>query len=153
MRMVLEHEGGYVNHPADPGGETKYGITKRSYPHVDIRNLTVAQATAIYRRDWWDRHQYGLLPHAVAEKVMDMSVNMGARRAHILLQRALNRLGAQLGLDGMLGPMTRAAIAGRDAERVREALRKEQAAFYERLIARRPHMAVFRRGWMRRAQA
>ena len=51
--IVLENEGGYVNDPADPGGETKYGISKRSYPALDIKNLTVEQATAIYLRDFW----------------------------------------------------------------------------------------------------
>lgn len=51
----IDHEGGCVNHPEDPGGETKFGITKRSYPHLNIRDLTLDDARAIYRRDFWDR--------------------------------------------------------------------------------------------------
>ncbi len=53
VRIILAHEGGYVNHPADPGGETNMGISKRSYPDLDIKNLTVAMAKEIYFRDFW----------------------------------------------------------------------------------------------------
>ena len=55
FEKVLRHEGGYVNDPLDLGGETKYGISKRSYPHLDIKNLTLDQAKQIYFRDFWQR--------------------------------------------------------------------------------------------------
>ena len=62
IEQVLEHEGGYVNDPKDLGGETKYGITKRFYPDVDIKNLTVEQAKEIYKKDYWDRNRVESLP-------------------------------------------------------------------------------------------
>jgi lysozyme family protein len=55
IKMILEHEGGYVNHPSDPGGETKYGISKRAYPDIDIANLTEEDAEEIYYRDYWSK--------------------------------------------------------------------------------------------------
>ena len=55
IEFTLQEEGGYVNNPADPGGMTKYGISKRSYPNLDIANLTIDQAKAIYERDFWNQ--------------------------------------------------------------------------------------------------
>src|SRR5690606_38914271 len=111
VEMVLRHEGGYVYDPADPGGETKYGISKRSYPQLDIRNLIREQAIEIYRRDWWDRYGYDRIKSLdVATKVLDLAVNMGPAAAHRLLQEALVFLGHQLAVDGILGPKTLAAV-------------------------------------------
>ena len=62
INRILGHEGGYVNDPQDPGGETNWGISKRSYPGEDIKNLTLDQAAAIYRRDYWDMARAGDLP-------------------------------------------------------------------------------------------
>ena len=62
FEILIGHEGGYVNDKRDPGGETKYGIAKRSYPNVDVRNLTRAQAVDIYRRDFWQRVRGDELP-------------------------------------------------------------------------------------------
>lgn len=81
MAFILAEEGGYVNNPADPGGETRYGISKRSYPAEDIPNLTVDRAKALYRRDYWtplglDAEKYG--PALV---LMDCAVNQGVKRA------------------------------------------------------------------------
>ena len=59
VEVVLTHEGGYTNNPADPGGETNYGISKRSYPQLDIKALTREQAVEIYRQDWWEKYRYG----------------------------------------------------------------------------------------------
>src|SRR5574343_1427713 len=91
VARVLEHEGGYVNDPADAGGETKYGISKRSYPHLNIMALTREQAKKIYYRDWWRRYGYDMIADAgLAAKTFDLSVNMGAKQAHKLLQRSVN---------------------------------------------------------------
>src|SRR5690606_26803467 len=80
VEVVLAHEGSYVNDPADPGGETKFGISKRQYPDLDIASLTREQAVEIYRRDWWDKYGYGRLASpAIATKVFDLSVNVGPR--------------------------------------------------------------------------
>src|SRR4051812_29003946 len=90
---ILKHEGGYVNDTKDPGGETNWGISKRSYPQLDIKNLSREQAIYFYRRDWWNKYNYGAIhDQQVATKVFDIAVNMGASQAHKLLQRACNVL-------------------------------------------------------------
>jgi lysozyme family protein len=81
MEFLLKWEGGYVNDPRDPGGETKYGISKRSHPNVDIANLTVEQATAIYKRDYWDALNLDALPPCFGIAVFDAAVNCGKAKA------------------------------------------------------------------------
>ena len=71
---VLTHEGGYVLDPRDPGGETRWGISKRSYPHVDIKNLSRESAVGIYRRDFWDRVQGDKLPRSFSFQALDAAV-------------------------------------------------------------------------------
>ena len=77
IERVLSHEGGYVNDPRDPGGETRWGISKRSYPHVDIKRLTRDDAIAIYERDFWRRVQGDKLPRQFAFQALDAAVNHG----------------------------------------------------------------------------
>ena len=84
--FVLAHEGGYINDPADPGGETKYGISKRAYPRVDIKNLTKAQARDIYYRDYWKRVDGDNLPAGLDLAVFDTAVNCGVSVARSFLQ-------------------------------------------------------------------
>lgn len=106
IKMVLEHEGGYVNHPSDPGGETKYGISKRAYPEVDIANLTEEDAEEIYFNDYWSRIKGEELPRGVACVVMDYAVNSGISRASKALQSVC---GISNG-DGIIGPATLASV-------------------------------------------
>ncbi len=101
LEFVLEREGGYVNDSQDPGGETKYGISKRSYPNEDIPNLTKEAAGAIYRRDYWDACRCGELPGGVDLCVFDTAVNQGVFAAIKILQRSAN-----VTADGVLGPAT-----------------------------------------------
>ena len=89
LSFVLLWEGGYVNHPADPGGETNYGISKRSYPDIDIKNLTRFKAAEIYRRDYWNKAGCDDLPPALAVCVFDFAVNSGVYRAKSLLRTVL----------------------------------------------------------------
>ena len=77
IEVVLEHEGGYVNDPDDAGGETKYGIAKRWYPDVDIKNLTKEQAKKIYHTDYWRRGKCDELPPQLRHIYFDMCVNFG----------------------------------------------------------------------------
>ena len=77
---VLKHEGGYVNDPNDPGGETNYGISKRAYPNVDIKNLTIDGAKEIYKKDYWDKTKVESVPERLRYIYFDMCVNMGMRR-------------------------------------------------------------------------
>lgn len=83
FQIVVGMEGGYVNDPADPGGETKYGISKRRYPAEDIPNLTLDRAKFLYQRDYWNPHHCEFLPWAEALLVFDTAVNGGnAERWH-----------------------------------------------------------------------
>ncbi len=152
ITIVLKHEGGYVNDPNDLGGETKYGISKRSYPHLDIKNLTVEQAIEIYRRDWWDKYRYGdIKDQDVATKVFDLSVNMGPATAHRLLQEALVFLGYSVAVDGILGPQTIGAANKADPKRLLQVLRWLAAHQYYRIAAQRPQSQAFLMGWLKRA--
>lgn len=81
ITFVLKWEGGYVNHPDDPGGETNFGISKRAYPSFDIKNLTIEQAKAIYRRDYWEKMGCNALPWPMNLVVLDTAVNMGCSKA------------------------------------------------------------------------
>ena len=152
VEVVLEHEGGYVNDPRDPGGETKYGISKRSYPDLDITNLTREDAIAIYYRDWWQRYGYGRLQdEAVSTKLLDMAVNMGPATAHRLLQEALVFLGYDIAVDGIIGPQTIGAANKADPKRLLQVLRWKAAEHYYRIAAQRPQSRAFLVGWLTRA--
>lgn len=84
MQFVLAHEGGYCNLAGDPGGETKYGISKRSYPDLDIPNLTEQDALDIYWRDFWDKTGCEELDYPMALAIMDTAVNLGINKANAL---------------------------------------------------------------------
>lgn len=104
-QWILKIEGGYVNNPLDPGGETKYGITKRSYPHLDIKNLTPEQATEIYRTDFWLKYQCDKMPFATGIVFFDLLVNSGPNTAIRLLQIVVD-----VTRDEIMGPETLSAI-------------------------------------------
>lgn len=106
MTVLLDFEGGYVNDPRDPGGETKYGISKRAYPNEDIVNLTMERACELYKRDYWDLIKADQLPSKARFAVFDAAVNSGVAQAVKWLQRAA---GAQV--DGVLGPRTLQKVA------------------------------------------
>lgn len=100
---VIKSEGGYINDPQDPGGETKFGISKRQYPDLDIANLTREQAKAIYFNDYWMPLRY--LKHiAVQYQVFDAYVNHPSYVAIQFLQRAIGAAD-----DGIWGPRSQAA--------------------------------------------
>lgn len=106
IAQLLIDEGGYTaGLPGDPGGETKWGISKRSYPDVDIKNLTADQATAIYRRDFADKINYDALPAMVAFMALTFAVNSGPETAIRKLQHAIG-----VADDGHWGPITQKAV-------------------------------------------
>lgn len=84
FQIVVGIEAGYVNDPDDPGGETKYGISKRSYPNLDIAQLTLDQAQVIYRRDYWDKLNLDALSWELALVEFDAAVNQGEGFEHTL---------------------------------------------------------------------
>ena len=111
VERVLRAEGGYVNDPADPGGETKFGISKAAYPALDIAALTEDDARLIYRRDYWEACRCDLLPAPLDWLVFDAAVNQGVQAAGKMLQGAVG-----VAVDGKIGPATVAAAKHADAE-------------------------------------
>jgi lysozyme family protein len=87
LDFVLAREGGLVDDKSDPGGVTKYGISARAYPDLDIKNLTIATAGLIYRRDYWEPNWCDQLPYWAALAVFDTAVNMGRHHAIVCLQK------------------------------------------------------------------
>lgn len=160
FRKIIEHtlefEGGYVNDPVDPGGETKYGISKRAFPLLDIKNLTKERAIAIYYTHYWVKSRADLLSdYLVSAKYFDLCVNMGLRSAGKLLQKAYNALGFDpLVEDGIVGSATiRAINSAPDQGKLLESLINRAVGRYENIIAARPTMEKYRHGWLRRAKA
>lgn len=151
---VLKNEGSYVNDPTDMGGETNFGISKRSYPDVDIKNLTLDQAKTIYKRDFWDKQQYNNIDNIIiAAKIFDLSVNMGASKANILLQRALRSVGRKVNEDGILGIATLNAINKASSTELLAALRSEAAGYYRSIVVSKKEQSKFLQGWLNRAYA
>ena len=149
IAFVLRHEGGYVNDPRDPGGETKFGISKRSYPDLDIKDLTREEAARIYARDWWAPGRFDDIAEAagplVAVRLFDLAVNMGMRTAFRLFQEAIRDCGEAIATDGIVGPKTLAAASRVDRWRLAFHLLRRAAARYARLPQR-----AFLAGWIRR---
>jgi len=111
VSFVLRLEGGYSDSPIDPGGETNFGISKRRYPNLNIRELTQEQATGIYRRDFWDRNRCGEISYVpLATHYFSACVNVGPTVAAKALQRASNATGACLTVDGIAGSRTIGAV-------------------------------------------
>lgn len=152
MKVVLHHEGGYVNNKSDPGGETNFGISKRKYPSVDIKELTVDQARYIYRRDFWEPGRFEkIYSQVVATKAFDLSVNMGLRWGIRILQKSVKRLGRLVKVDGKLGPKTIKAVNSLGHTELMKEIRVQAALRYANIAVKRPESAVFLRIWMRRA--
>ena len=139
--QLLGHEGGYSNLVADKGGETNWGISKRSYPNVDIQNLTMNQAGEIYKRDFWDRMRCDELPEKLAFQLFDAGVNSGIRQAVTWVQRAV-----KADADGVLGPKTLAAIKLHDESKVLAHFNGHRLEFMADLDGWKD----FGRGWARR---
>lgn len=141
--VIDEFEGGYVNDPRDPGGETKFGISKRSHPEADIANLTRAQAEEIYSRVYWTPVHCEELRPRLRLAVFDSAVQHGARAAIKLLQRA-----AGVSADGVWGPRTLAAVRAADERALLERFLEARSDFYFRLP---PEMLrAFGEGWTNR---
>lgn len=107
--IILEHEGGYVNDPDDPGGETRYGISKRSYPTIDIANLSLKHAIHIYKRDYWSVMRCDVLPCKIRLVIFDSAVNQGVSFATRRLQSTVGTI-----VDGHIGGKTLAAVHAMD---------------------------------------
>ncbi len=153
---ILKHEGGYVNDPVDPGGETNFGITKRRYPHLNIKTLTRAQAVEIYRKDYWRPAYDAMTIQAVATKVFDLAVNMGHQAAHKLLQKAVNGADhvatVRLKVDGILGAKTLQRVNLLNTQAIMRHLRARASVRYAMIVVRRRTSQKFLFNWMLRNQ-
>lgn len=146
FEFIKRWEGGYVNDPDDLGGETKYGITKRRYPSLDIKNLTLDQAKKIYYKDFWIPTKCEELPAELRLLHFDCAVNQGPKTAARMLQMAIDDKAVIV--DGIIGPITLryAPYTTPDAYAFYRALR------YMEVIGARPVNAKFANGWKNRLE-
>jgi lysozyme family protein len=149
LKHVLAHEGGFVDHPADPGGATNLGCTKavweewcdRPVTVDEIRALTVEDVTPVYREKYWDRSKCGALPVGIDYCVFDTAVNSGPGRAIKFLQETVGATP-----DGVLGPLTLRAVHAMNPRDVIDGYCDRRLAFLKELKT----WETFGRGWGRR---
>ena len=143
FQSTIGHEGGYVNDPDDPGGETKFGISKRSYPDIDIQELIIEDAQKIYFLDYWKKQSCHLIEDwpDLAMELFDTSVNMGVGRGARIFQEALNlsnrnqRDGKNINVDGAIGAKTISACrANKNKRRLFNIMNILQGEFYINLM-------------------
>ncbi len=157
LAVVLAREGGYVNAPDDPGGETNHGVTARVYarwrkrgglPARSVRLIQPAEIAAIYDAEYWDPvrgDELLRLDFGVALVVFDFAVNAGVGRATRLLQRTVG-----VPEDGAFGPATLRALEAATPDAFVAGYSRGREGFYERLATRRPPLRKFLRGWLNR---
>lgn len=153
---IIRREGGYVNHPSDRGGPTKYGVTLatlsdyrgRACTESDVKALTKAEVASIYFQKYFVEPGINNLPAEIHPVVFDMAVNMGPAQTIKLLQRALSLL-----QDGIIGPKT--IMVARNAIGNTNYLQKritfERVRFYQQIVKNNPGQKVFLAGWIKRA--
>jgi len=149
LAHILKYEGGYVNHPNDPGGMTNLGVTKRVWEEwtgkpateADMRALTPAMVGPLYKKRYWDAVRGDDLPAGVDLCVFDCAVNAGVGRASRFLQQAVG-----VAADGKIGPMTISAVTAKPADEIIEAFCALRESHYKSLNT----FDTFGRGWMRR---
>jgi lysozyme family protein len=150
LDMVLHHEGGFVDHPDDPGGATNKGITHKTYADFldrpledvsELKNIPEEHVQKIYKTGYWDRIRGDELPAGVDFCIFDWAVNSGPGRAAKALQKAVGAT-----VDGAIGPMTVAAVNAADAAQIIEDVTKEREEFYRSLRT----FDTFGKGWLRR---
>lgn len=159
---VIRREGGFVDHPDDRGGPTKYGITiktlsrylDRAATREDVRALSIDQAAEIYLRYYVAEPRFDRLPPQIAPFIVDTGVHSGPRMAARLLQRVINEAGfGPVDVDGVAGRATRQqSIVASQAmgPYFLAALIVARLNFLERLIAAKPSQKAFERGWKAR---
>lgn len=138
---VIGVEGGYVNDPRDPGGETKYGITKRDHPDLDIKGLTIDDAKRRYQMAYWEPAQCDHLPWPLAGLVFDSAVNQGVQIAVKLLQKAAGTV-----QDGVLGKNSLLAISRADQAELCAMFLADRALRYTGTR----NFDIYGRGWLKR---
>lgn len=144
---LMKYEGGYVNDPDDPGGETKFGISKRAYPDEDIANLSEARAMQIYYEDYYRKVKADQMPERIAWHVFDFGVNAGVARSARMVQRLV---GADP--DGKIGPTTIALVNRYKGEFSLHILfMSARIRYYLDLTEKNIRNMKYLRGWLLRA--
>lgn len=143
--FVLECEGGVSNNKNDSGGLTKFGISQKSYPNLDINNLTREDAIRIYKRDYWNKCGCDELPEQIAFMVFDQAVNQGVYAAIRDLQKAVG-----VEMDGIIGKITLDAVYNKNVKEVIEELSTIRLCRYSSTVFANPSNKVFLLGWTRR---
>ena len=149
---MIENEGGYVFDKNDPGGETKFGISKKSYPHLNIKALTLEDAKKIYYEDYWIKGKIDQIQsEIIAAQLLDLTVNLGIRAATIILQRALRSASIYVSEDGLMGPVTISAVSNSEPNILLAAMKSEAAGYYRLITSKNPRLKKFLQGWLNRA--
>lgn len=169
MEIVFANEGGYVDHPSDPGGKTKYGITERVLhdydPNLKVEDLDLATAKKVYKWVYWDyMNLEGIQDENLLLQIYDFGVNAGfppdsCKRSIRMIQGIVNAKP----IDGICGPVTRKAInefkpiikmeSGKEIEySALDLFKAARIAYYRDLANRKPEMNVFLRGWLNRVE-
>lgn len=146
VENTLKFEGGLEINRADAGGTTNFGISQRAFPNLDIVSLTRAQAIEIYRKNYW--HYDAVRSQEVANKIFDMSVNLGIKHALEIVQHVLS-----IAMDGIIGPDTLSAINSANPLSLLIGLRQSLVTYYTQLAELNPSDARFLNGWLRRANS
>ncbi len=146
MEVIFKHEGGYVNNPHDYGGETKYGIAKRFFPNVDIKNLTKEEAKHIYYHSYWiPMNLTGIhSPDSILE-IFDMGVNAGKVNSIRMAQRVVNATP-----DGKLGVITTKSI--NSVPDFVKRFKQARVEYYMKIAMKRNNK-VFLKGWLNRVSS
>lgn len=144
FQRLIGFEGGYSNDARDPGGETKYGISKRSYPGEDIAGMTLERAKAIYSRDYWGPAGCDAVADSIKFDLFDMAVNSGVKPAVRTLQKAAGVPDREV--DGVLGPRTLQAVQAMPAARMVARFNGARLAYMADLT----NWPAFSRGWAKR---
>ena len=146
INKILKFEGGYVNDKNDSGGETKFGISKKTYPNLDIKNLTIGQAKEIYKRDYWNKIKGDFIKsQKIAELLFDTAINMGIKTAIILAQKCLN-----VKVDGILGKITLSVLNSIDEEKFIYCFKLQRIKRYLWIVKRNKKNRKFFFGWVNR---
>lgn len=147
VQIILKNEGGYVNDPVDPGGETNYGIAKRWYPDLDIKNLTIEQAEEIYYKNYWQKMKLDLIENInIALQIFDFGVNAGTSKAIKTAQQL-----AMVNQDGLNGINTSGAINNYMGDFVKD-YKHARKVYYEYLADKNPTSKKFLNGWLKRIE-
>ena len=144
FEKILRFEGGYVNDKSDSGGETKYGISKKAFPNVDIKNLTLNEAKEIYKKVYWDKIKGDEINNQkIAEIIFDTAINMGISTAAKLAQKILN-----VKQDGIIGAITLNALNNVNEEVFTKDYKLARIAKYVEIA--KGDKIKFLRGWIKR---